>query len=484
MRAAICGHEAWSAGGRQHCGYGNSTNIEPIDSAARPRVTLIAFLVGLLYTALAVVLLRHGKAWVNPVFFILVFYLFNYPVRAFLLAEYPERFNGYAFNEFEILAGLAYATCYVLVFVGTYLLLLDRFRIRFDFAHLREGILDRRLFFVSAVLVLLSGAVTFGYEVSVGGAFSLGEGIEELRRPFWVNVAGLPFSLRWFAVCMGLLLWFKSRDRLAALATAALLALLVLEAILTTAKGVVAALLLLLLFLDNLLNGRVLRPSLAVAGTVVLVVFSTYSYYARYAGGIALGSLQDYGEFFSAFVAGDILQAIAEQLDRILDRGTYYLDALVLMSRTDVVPDGGHYALGSLVELWNLVPRAFAIVGEQYSFDRYVTHAVWGELAFSQVFIGRIGESYFVLGFAGLIYAALHAAVFAYVASWWPRLSGRLAGISLYAAILLGWLYQDASLTYQLKNLIAILLCYALAKAAARLSMGGRRSTVRPPIPT
>jgi len=282
---------------------------------------------------------------------------------------------------------------------------------------------------------------------------------------------------------MGLLLWFKSRDRLAALATAALLALLVLEAILTTGKGVVAALLLLLLFLDNLLNGRVLRPSLIAAGTVVLVVFSTYSYYARYAGGIALGSLQDYGEFFSAFVSEDILQAIAEQLDRIFDRGTYFLDALILMSRTEVALDQGPYALGSLVELLNLVPRAFDIVEEQYSFDRHVTLAVWGELAFSQVFVGRMGESYFVLGFAGLVYAVVHAAIFAYVASWWPRLSRNIAGISLYTAILLGWLYQDASLAYQVKNLIAILLCYALVRMAARMTLRGRRGAVRRPAP-
>lgn len=441
-------------------------------------MTLVAILTAGLYAALAVVLLRRGKAWVNPVFLVLLYYLFNYPVRAFLLVQYPESFNTYAFNEAEIQAGLAYATCYVLVFVGTYLFLLDRLRVRFDLAQLREGVLDRRIFFMSALLVLFSGAVIIGYELSVGGAFALGGEIEELQRPFWVNVASLPHALLWFAIAMGLVLWFKGRNRLVGFLMVALLVLVVLEAFLTTGKGIVAALFLLLLFLDNLLNGRVLRPSLAVTGTAVLVMFSTYSYYARYTGGIALDTFDDYTAFLSGFAAQDIPEAIAEQLDRILDRGTYYLDALILMSRTEVAPEHGPYALGSLVELSNLVPRAFGIVGEQYSFDRYVTLAVWGGLDFSQVFIGRIGESYFVLGFAGLIYAVLYGGIFAYVASWWPRLSGSVAGIALYAAILLGWLYQDASLTYQLKNLIAIVLCYALAKALARIGMGrGRRMT-------
>ena len=129
------------------------------------------------------------------------------------------------------------------------------------------------------------------------------------------------------------------------------------------------------------------------------------------------------------------------------------------------------------MELVNLVPRAFGIVTEQYSFDRHVTFAVWGETDFSQIFIGRIGESFFVLGFAGLLYALLHAGVFAYVASLWRRLSGDIGGISLYVAILLGWLYQDASLTYQAKNLIAILLGYCLAKLVVRLLASASQGT-------
>jgi len=72
-----------------------------------------------------------------------------------------------------------------------------------------------------------------------------------------------------------------------------------------------------------------------------------------------------------------------------------------LIARSASAVDPGPYAWGSLVELTNLVPRALGIFQEQYSFDRYMTEVVWGQSGFSQIFVGRIGESFFVLGFGG-----------------------------------------------------------------------------------
>ena len=441
-------------------------------------MTVVIGAVVIVYAAYLAALFRFGKPWVNPMFVLLLYYLFNYPVRAYLLVEFPENFNDrYAFTDAEILTGLAYSTCYVIIFAGVYLLMLKHFSIRLDFAGLHEGALDRKLFYVTAFLVLLSGVITMGYEVSVGGSFSLGSDIEGLRRPFWVNVTALPYSLKWFSTCMGFLLLLTRRSLGIVVMTALLLAMGLAEAFLTTAKGVIVSFLLLFLFLDNLVTGRILRVSVLVIGALFAVVFSSYSYYARLSGGVGLASVQEYLDTLNLFLSEDLWEAIGSQFENIAFRATYYFDALPLMSRTDPSATAGVYAFGSLIELVNLVPRAFGIVTEQYSFDRHVTFAVWGETDFSQIFIGRIGESFFVLGFAGLLYALLHAGVFAYVASLWRRLSGDIGGISLYVAILLGWLYQDASLTYQAKNLIAILLGYCLAKLVVRLLASASQGT-------
>jgi hypothetical protein len=428
------------------------------------------------FAALAAAALRFGRPWANPVFLVLLYYTLNYPVRAILLAAYPDAFNVHSFTADEVASALEYSTLYVVLFVGAYLLLLQRFGIRFEFHGVREDDADSKIFAVATALVLVSGAITIGYEISVGGTFSLAADIEALQRPFWVNVCALPYSLKWFVLCMGALLWIRSRGRAVASATLLVAALCGAEALVTTGKGLVVAFLLLFLFVDNLVTGRVFRLSIVVLGGIAGVLFSAYSYYARLQGGIGLGSVGEYYEFVSATAGAGFDEIILEQIAAIIDRATYYLDALALMVRSNPAADAGPYVYGSLVEIANLVPRASGLISEQYSFDRHATWAVWGDSTFGQVFVGRIGESFFVLGYAGLLYALVYALIFAAVAASWRGLSRSVAGTSLYFALLQGWLYQDSSLLYQLKNLIGIVVCYLAIAALVRMFATGPRS--------
>ena len=419
------------------------------------------------YAALLFALLRFGRPWANPAFLVVLYYFLNYPVRALLLIQYPDTFNvEYAFTESEILAGLAYTTAYVAIFGGLYLFFLQRSKVRFDAFTIRKGDTDHAVFTLAAMLVLLSGVTSIGYEISVGGSFALGGDIDALRRPFFVNVMALPYSLKWYVVCMGVLLWILDRRIATGLMTMLVCCVILGEAFLSTGKGSIAAFVLLFLFIDNLVTRRVLRPSAVIVGTLVVVGFSSYSYYARYSGGVGLASLNDYADFFGLFFAEDIQAVVGDRFANIIDRATYYLDAVLLLIRGGEAfgASSGSYALGSLVELANLPPRGLEIFTEQYSFDRHVTFAVWEQLSFAEVFVGRIGESFFVLGWGGLSYAVFYAGLFAFVASRWRLMATDVSGIALYFAILQGWLYQDANLVYQLKNLIGILLCYSLIR--------------------
>src|SRR6185295_17138876 len=176
-------------------------------------------------------------------------------------------FNIYQLSEEDILFGLTYSTCYVVVFVSAFLLLARALRIRFDAIVLPPArLIDLRFFNLVTLLVLVSGVVTIGYEVAVEGMFSGATDIEGLRRPLWVNLAGLPYSLKGLALCLGCLLLAVTRSASVLLCTALLVALILAEAVLSTSKGLVAGLVLLLLFLDNLLTGRFLRLTVAVPG--------------------------------------------------------------------------------------------------------------------------------------------------------------------------------------------------------------------------
>src|SRR4029077_21246927 len=170
-------------------------------------------MVALVYAGLIAMLLRLGRPWLNPMFFVLVYYTLNYPVRAYLLLEFPEAFNIYQLSDDDILLGLTYSTCYVVVFVSAFLLLARALRIRFDAIVLPPaGLVDLRFFNLVTLLVLVSGVVTIGYEVAVEGMFSGATDIEGWRRPRWVYLAGLPYSLKGLALCLGCLLLAVTRS--------------------------------------------------------------------------------------------------------------------------------------------------------------------------------------------------------------------------------------------------------------------------------
>ncbi|MDP1612365.1 MAG: hypothetical protein Q8M11_15030 [Sulfuritalea sp.] len=428
-------------------------------------VIMVAILV---YVVAGIQMWHLGRLWINPMTFILAYYFFNYPIRAILVLYFPDVYNKHGFDDSDVMAALTYSTIYVVFFVGAYLAILKTQRIEFVVPTFSDTRLDIRLFFVSAALTLLAGAVTMGYEISIGGAFSLGADIEELRRPFWVNAFGVFSTLKWFSLCLGILTYLRTRATLVLLTSLLLLGLIVVEGVLSTGKGLFAAIIMMFLFLDNLLTGRTVRLPIVLVGGLVLVFFSAYSYYARYYIGFGEESEGGLGNMIAFLSSGELVDLVGDQLENILNRGTYYLDALTLMIKDGLGVDPGPYAFGSVVEIVNIIPRAAGFDLEQYSFDRHVSESVWRTGVFVQIFIGRIGESFFVLGYFGIVYALINGVIFAFVASRWRSSSASLSGISLYLAILLSWLHQDASLFYQIKSLLYVLLAFWVVKLIAR----------------
>jgi hypothetical protein len=93
----------------------------------------LAVVVLCLYLVMLSALLRFERPWANPMWFLLWYYAFNYPVRAILIQAYPDAFNVQSFTSAEIETALEYSTLYVLTFVGAYWLVLSRVGIRFKY---------------------------------------------------------------------------------------------------------------------------------------------------------------------------------------------------------------------------------------------------------------------------------------------------------------------------------------------------------------
>ena len=66
---------------------------------------LLIFLTVIVYALIFQGLRRIGRLWVNPLFFLLIYYFFNYPLRALLIVYFPEQFNTrYTFTDYEVVA--------------------------------------------------------------------------------------------------------------------------------------------------------------------------------------------------------------------------------------------------------------------------------------------------------------------------------------------------------------------------------------------
>lgn len=446
-------------------------------SSSQPNTMILAILLcSLPYFATLWYAVRMGRIWLNPITFITIYYFFNYPVRATLLTYFPEGFNSLGFDDQTILAGLLYSSTYFLVFSVVYFGVLKGRISTFEAARLKSLVPNTQMLLVLASVVLAAGLVVLVYEVSVGGAFSLGQSLEDLRRPVWVNVAGVFYAAKWLLLCLAILLFLRNRTLVPLLIAGATLTLLLAEGLFSTGKGFIATLVLLYLFLDNYQTGRAYRVSVITAGIVALVLFSSYSYYARYYIGFGQDATSALGEFVAYLTDTDLSGNLLDQMEAIINRGTYYLDGLLVMIRDGTTVDPGPYWMGSVVELLNIIPRATGLIEEQYSFDRHVTNAVWGSWVFAQVFIGRIGESYFVMGPIGVVYGVINGLIFATVALLWQRAKLTIVGIALYFAALVSWLYQDASLTFQVKSLSYILVTWLVCSGIARFLTPPKRS--------
>jgi hypothetical protein len=186
------------------------------------------------------------------------------------------------------------------------------------------------------------------------------------------------------------------------------------EAIVTTSKGAVVNLIL-IHFLWAGMNGRKFSKIFMAGALAFAVVFSLYSYLARYHD----SSVYQAASVDTMTQRFHIVQAKADDykdkrraVDSLLGRFAY-LDGLMLCVEKFSTVNREDFVFGSLGEVPNLVPRFVWSDKPNVNFNRYLTKNIWGaDSPGTEMPVGRIGESYFVLSWVGLLYAPLTAVLF------------------------------------------------------------------------
>jgi hypothetical protein len=153
------------------------------------------------------------------------------------------------------------------------------------------------------------------------------------------------------------------------------------------------------------------------------------------------------------------------------------VDSLILCQRPNPLHRKGLYAAGSLVELGNMFPRVVWKTRPHLSFNHHVTHAVWGmpKYYFLEMPIGRIGESFYVLNWGGVVYALFYALLWRWLYRRFMLRSTNDLETAFYLCLLFVVVLPDAYLVYNWKRLVVVTAAYILVSSKGATSV--RRKT-------
>ncbi|MGA2032740.1 MAG: hypothetical protein ABSG68_10815 [Thermoguttaceae bacterium] len=427
------------------------------------------------------------EGWVSPLAFWLPFYLLNYPVRAVVLylasgtaLEFELNSQRYDFEPAEIAIGLLYATLFATILLGIYVILC-RGRSVFDF----QSCVRTRGTAVTAwqktVLNVVFGVylAAFGYRAITNSLFTLYEEMDDLKRSSADNVVALLDVLKWPLLAFGFLRLLDRKTPSALLYAGVGAATIVYGALVSTAKGEIVCLLVLWGVCFWLKRGKLPLKQLAL-GAVVIAAFSLYSMTVRMEGTVTKRGAEAENAFSDNQTRaadhyadnGIGLEEIAVVSSRLS-----YLDAIILAQRKGTFLNEGPYLLGSLVEFGNVVPRALWPDRPLLSFNHEMTYAVWSMPDweyFLEMPIGRIGESFFVLNWMGVLYAVFYAAIWSWIYHRFFVMAHDDLSRAFYLSVLILFIFPDAYVVYNWKLLLVLTAAGYLL--GVRFAAGARQS--------
>jgi hypothetical protein len=302
------------------------------------------------------------------------------------------------------------------------------------------------------------------YKFYNGKLFVLNTDVSDLYSSFGDNFILMLDPLQWYAITSAFLLWKCTNNKTRLLQGVILLVIILFEAIASTAKGPLLYLLILYLFMKSVFNEKI-NYYLAVLSIAAVIVLAISSYYIRYYGVVR-------GEFTINTLVDNVklISNISENNDSIkfgiesISNRLNYLDALAITMNKRNSIDTDIYWFGSLSELLNIFPRAIWENRPLLNFNIFTTRNIWGysDLV-SETPIGRIGESYLVLGFLGLIYAVFYGYLFAFIET---KLISGLGAIRIpyYLFILYFYIIPDSHIVFYWKTILFISLTLYLLK--------------------
>ena len=427
----------------------------------------------------------------NPLVIPMIFWILSYPVRYALILANPDLFSQSELSLSSVSAPRVEVISSVLLFAAAFVALIG-FGLRailpmhartlspVSLVSVRVTSQDQLLIHV----IFLVYAVSFGYLTLAYGIVGLYDDFTQLKKSLAEAILGEITNLMWFVATICLLAFFRFKNRIYLIEFLLVTASVLLKTFLTTSKGMVLNLVIFLLLMLAI-QGR--RPPYGLLAVLLCfgVLFGVISYQMRHLAyfevrdlGLPFAFLLQYGQL--EFSIDSLALLIESNITTLIDRLTYYGDALILMANEPVRDASDLYVLGSLVEIGNLIPTSVWADRPHLSFNHHVTGDVWGLHGFlSETPIGRIGEAFYVGHWFGFLAGFAYAIIFALLCLLWHKVRKNLWGLATWSGLVMAWVVPDAYLTYGLKQVLFICcvgyVLYLLSRAPLLSSFRTRK---------
>jgi hypothetical protein len=319
---------------------------------------------------------------------------------------------------------------------------------------------------VVSVMVLVSWLEKW----RLGLVFGLYEGLEQLTHSLWENLIGETSNVVWLALPACLLAYGVTRRCVFLLEGTLLGTAVLLYSVVSTSKGSLLQIFVCILVVVSALGLNTVRRSAMLVALVVVVgvPFAIYSYELRDKAYFAVRGLDEYDirTVIGLLSSPSMEEVFGKRFISVVERATGYGDGLARLVEARSVDRDPIYVFGSVVEIGNLIPRFLWEDRPHLSFNHYVTGAVWGQYGLlSESPIGRVGEAFYVGGWAGLIYGAVYGVLFGLIGVAWLRLRKSVWGAAYVVSLLIVWVLPDAYLMYHLKQVVILWGVFRLGKA-------------------
>jgi hypothetical protein len=371
---------------------------------------------------------KNKRFWLLPFTMFNIIYIFNYPLKAmFLISDFIDKDLievVFTYDFYDLLSAFAYSTAFYILFNLCVFYFLKKMK------HINpQSIINTHNIQFQNLTLLLSLLFFVVFIIKFTSFRYYGFGREIKYNYFDIFLTNFD-GLRYMTLYLILSLYKTTLLKRYLLLSIVISSLIIIDSIFSTSKTPIFMLLVVYLTYYSSFNFKLNKP-IFLAILLMGILNFYYSYVVRYYGNIAGNiTFEDIKSNIDLFYKNtEILDS--KVLSSFFNRFELLDNLIYTMKRNNEI-DKKYFIFGSLTEVFNIIPRVIWTEKPNLELSYYIVEVIQNKgMEKVSAGFGRIGESFFVLGYFGLVYAFINALLMYFI---YQKTVGR-KGYSVYGFI-------------------------------------------------